>query len=82
MDIENSISDKYKDYIENETDDLELTVEEALHIVKYNEDYCYNDELLFLACRIISKEFEELVACCEALTNLLQNGKEVIEDGK
>ena len=59
MDIRDSIEEKYTNYLNCETDDIDLTVEEAKFILVNDKKVHFVDDLLERAWGIILSELEK-----------------------
>lgn len=73
MDIRDSIEEKYTNYLNCETDDIDLTVEEAKFILVNDKKVHFVDDLLERAWGIILSELEKK----EAIINLM--AKQLVE---
>lgn len=59
MDIEDIIEEKYTNWLNCETDDIDLTIEEAKHILVNDHKQRYVDELLEESWKIVLSELEK-----------------------
>ena len=59
MDIEDTIEEKYKNWLNCETDELDLTIEEAKHILVNDHKQRYVDDLLEESWKIVLSELEK-----------------------
>ena len=73
MDIEDIIEEKYTNWLNCETDELDLTIEEAKHILVNDHKQRYVDDLLEESWKIVLSELEKK----EAIINLM--AKKLVE---
>ena len=59
MDIEDVIEEKYTNWLNCETDELDLTIEEAKHILVNDHKQRYVDDLLEESWKIVLSELEK-----------------------
>lgn len=59
MDIEDTIEEKYTNWLNCETDELDLTIEEAKHILVNDHKQRYVDDLLEESWKIVLSELEK-----------------------
>lgn len=59
MDIEDIIEEKYTNWLNCETDELDLTIEEAKHILVNDKKQRYVDDLLEEAWKVVLSELEK-----------------------
>lgn len=59
MDIEDIIEEKYTNWLNCETDELDLTIEEAKHILVNDHKQRYVDDLLEESWKIVLSELEK-----------------------
>lgn len=69
MDIVDVIEEKYTNWLNCETDELDLTIEEAKHILVNNHKQCYVDELLEESWKIVLSELEKKDEYIKMLTD-------------
>lgn len=69
MDIEEVIEEKYTNWLNCETDELDLTIEEAKHILVNNHKQRYVDELLEESWKIVLSELEKKDEYIKMLTD-------------
>lgn len=60
MDIENVIEEKYTNYLNCETEDIDLTIEEAKFILANDEKEHFVDDILVEAYKVVLSELERL----------------------
>ena len=65
--IEDRIEEKYTRYINYETDILELTIEEAIFILKTDEKVHYVEDLLQEAYKVILSDYKRVLEINEVL---------------
>lgn len=59
MDIRDSIEEKYTNYLNCETDNLDLTIEEAKFILTNDENTHFVDDLLYESYKVVLSELEK-----------------------
>lgn len=59
MDIRDVIEEKYTNYLNYETDNLDLTIEEAKFILANDKKVHFVDDLLFEAYKVVLSELEK-----------------------
>lgn len=59
MNIEDIIEEKYTNYLNCETDDLDLTIKEAKYILENNEKLHFVDDLLSESYKVFLSELEK-----------------------
>ena len=69
MDIEDVIEEKYTNWLNCETDELDLTIEEAKHILVNDHKQRYVDELLEESWKIVLSELEKKDEYIKMLTD-------------
>lgn len=69
MDIEEAIEEKYTNWLNCETDELDLTIEEAKHILVNNHKQRYVGELLEESWKIVLSELEKKDEYIKMLTD-------------
>ena len=71
MDIEDIIEEKYTNWLNCETDELDLTIEEAKHILVNDHKQRYVDDLLEESWKIVLSELEKKEIIIELMANKL-----------
>lgn len=69
MNIADVIEEKYTNWLNCETDELDLTIEEAKHILVNNHKQRYVDELLEESWKIVLSELEKKDEYIKMLTD-------------
>lgn len=69
MNIEDVIEEKYTNWLNCETDELDLTIEEAKHILVNDHKQRYVDELLEESWKIVLSELEKKDEYIKMLTD-------------
>ena len=71
MDIEDVIEEKYTNWLNCETDELDLTIEEAKHILVNDHKQRYVDELLEESWKTVLSELEKKEAVINEMAEML-----------
>lgn len=82
MDIEDIIEEKYTNWLNCETDEIDLTIEEAKFILANDEKMHFVDGLLFEAYKVVLSELEKQDKRLNRQFKLLQKKDKEIEDIK
>lgn len=75
MDIEDIIEEKYTNYLNCETDNLDLTVKEAKFILANDEKLHFVDDLLVEAYKVILLELEKKDKIIDEMAEIIANLK-------